>query len=100
MKDKVKIYLYGYDVKLIDQSIEKIIETVKQTGAKVKGPIPLPTKTERYIVIRSPFKHKDSREQFEMKTHKRFIVIIDINPATLDSLRRLQLSDGVGLEIK
>ena len=98
--EKIRIRLKAYDHVLIDQSAEKIVDTAKRTGAKVSGPIPLPTKKEVVTVIRSPHKHKDSREQFEMRTHKRVIDILYPTQATLDNLMKLELPAGVDIEIK
>ena len=90
--EKIRIRLKAYDHVLIDQSAEKIVDTAKRTGAKVSGPIPLPTKNEVVTIIRSPHKHKDSREQFEMRTHKRVIDILYPTQATVDNLMKLELS--------
>lgn len=98
--EKIRIRLKAYDHVLIDQSAEKIVDTAKRTGAKVSGPIPLPTKREVVTVIRSPHKHKDSREQFEMRTHKRVIDILYPTQTTVDSLMKLDLPAGVEIEIK
>ena len=98
--EKIRIRLKAYDHVLIDQSAEKIVDTAKRTGAKVSGPIPLPTKKEVVTVIRSPHKHKDSREQFEMRTHKRVIDILYPTQKTVDSLMKLDLPAGVDIEIK
>ena len=98
--EKIRIRLKAYDHVLIDQSAEKIVDTAKRTGAKVSGPIPLPTKKEVVTVIRSPHKHKDSREQFEMRTHKRVIDILYPTQATVDNLMKLELPAGVDIEIK
>ena len=98
--EKIRIRLKAYDHVLIDQSAEKIVDTAKRTGAKVSGPIPLPTKREVVTIIRSPHKHKDSREQFEMRTHKRVIDILYPTQATVDNLRKLELPAGVDIEIK
>lgn len=98
--EKIRIRLKAYDHVLIDQSAEKIVDTAKRTGAKVSGPIPLPTKKEVVTVIRSPHKHKDSREQFEMRTHKRVIDILYPTQTTVDSLMKLELPAGVDIEIK
>ena len=98
--EKIRIRLKAYDHVLIDQSAEKIVDTAKRTGAKVSGPIPLPTKREVVTIIRSPHKHKDSREQFEMKTHKRVIDILYPTQATVDNLMKLDLPAGVEIEIK
>ena len=97
---KIRIRLKAYDHEIIDQSTKKIVETVVRTQAKIRGPVPLPTEKHRYTVIRSPHKYKDSREHFEMRTHKRLIDIIDPTPKTVDSLMRLDLPAGVDIEIK
>ena len=98
--EKIRIRLKAYDHVLIDQSAEKIVDTAKRTGAKVSGPIPLPTEKEVVTIIRSPHKHKDSREQFEMRTHKRVIDILYPTQATVDNLMKLELPAGVDIEIK
>ena len=98
--EKIRIRLKAYDHVVLDQSAEKIVDTAKRTGAQVSGPIPLPTRKEIVTVIRSPHKHKDSREQFEMRTHKRLIDIVEPNPTTVDTLTRLDLPSGVDIEIK
>lgn len=98
--EKIRIRLKAYDHVLIDQSAEKIVDTAKRTGAKVSGPIPLPTRKEVVTVIRSPHKHKDSREQFEMRTHKRVIDILYPTQSTVDNLMKLDLPAGVDIEIK
>ena len=97
---KIRIRLKAYDHEVIDTSARKIVETVTRTGAQVAGPVPLPTEKNVYCVIRSPHKYKDSREHFEMRTHKRLIDIIDPTPKTVDSLMRLDLPAGVDIEIK
>lgn len=97
---KIRIRLKGYDHEIVDQSTKKIVETALKTGAKVVGPVPLPTSRNLYCVIRSPHVNKDSREQFEIRTHKRLIDIIDATPKTADSLGRLDLPAGVEIEIK
>jgi small subunit ribosomal protein S10 len=99
-KQKIRIRLKAYDHILIDQSAEKIVETAKRTGAKVSGPVPLPTEKEIITVLRAVHKYKDSREQFEMRTHKRLIDILNPTPKTVDSLMRLDLPAGVDIEIK
>lgn len=99
-KQKIRIRLKAYDHELIDQSTKKIVETVNRTGADVRGPIPLPTDKHRYTVIRSPHKDKDSREHFEIRTHKRLIDILEPTSKTVDTLMRLQLPSGVDIEIK
>jgi small subunit ribosomal protein S10 len=97
---KIRIRLKAYDHEVIDQSARKIVDTVTRTGAKVSGPVPLPTERSVYCVIRSPHKDKDSREHFEMRTHKRLIDILDPTAKTVDSLMRLDLPAGVDIEIK
>ena len=97
---KIRIRLKGYDHEVVDQSAKKIVETAQNTGARVSGPIPLPTERNLYTVIRSPHKDKDSREEFEMRTHKRLIDILDPSASTVDSLMRLDLPAGVDIEIK
>lgn len=99
-KQKIRIRLKAYDHSLIDQSAEKIVETAKRTGAKVSGPVPLPTEKEIVTILRAVHKYKDSREQFEMRTHKRLIDILSPTPKTVDSLMRLDLPAGVDIEIK
>ena len=98
--EKIRIRLKAYDHVVLDQSAEKIVETAKKTGAKVSGPIPLPTEKEIVTILRSPHKHKDSREQFEMRTHKRVIDILYPTQKTMDSLMKLELPAGVDIEIK
>ena len=98
--EKVRIRLKAYDPQLLEQSAEKIVDTAKKTGAKVSGPIPLPTKKEVVTILRSPHKHKDSREQFEMRTHKRVIDILYPTQKTVDSLMKIDLPAGVDIEIK
>ena len=97
---KIRINLKCYDHKLIDQSVAQIIETAKRTGAKISGPIPLPTKKEIVTILRAVHKYKDSREQFEMRTHKRLIDILTPTPKTVDALTRLDLPDGVDITLK
>ena len=97
---KIRIKLKAYDHQLIDQSAKKIVETAERTGAKVAGPIPLPTKKEVVTILRAVHKYKDSREQFEMRTHKRLIDILEPTPKTLDTLLKLSLPTGVDIEIK
>jgi len=98
--EKIRIRLKAYEHELLDQSAQKIVDTAKRTGADVSGPVPLPTEKEVYTVLRSPHVHKDAREQFEMRTHKRLIDIVDPNPKTVDALMRLDLPAGVNIEIK
>ena len=97
---KIRIRLKSYDYQLLDQSAEKIVETAKRTGAKVSGPIPLPTRKEIITVLRAPHKYKDAREQFEMRTHKRLIDILLPTPKTVDALMKLDLPSGVDIKIK
>ena len=97
---RIRIKLRAYDHRLLDVAAREIVEHVTRTGAKVVGPVPLPTERTVYTVIRSPHKYKDSREHFEMRTHKRLIDIIDPTPKTVDSLMRLDLPAGVDIEIK
>ena len=97
---KIRIKLKTYEHNLIDQSSERIVETAKRTGAKVSGPIPLPTEKEIVTILRAPHKYKDSREQFEMRTHKRLIDIHNPNPRTVDAMMKLDLPAGVEIEIK
>ncbi len=98
--EKIRIRLKAYDNVVLDQSAEKIVDTAKRTGAKVSGPIPLPTKREIVTILRSPHKDKDSREQFEMRTHKRVIDILYPTQTTIDSLMKLDLPAGVDVEMK
>ena len=97
---RIRIKLKAYDHNLIDQSSAKIVDTAKRTGAKVSGPIPLPTQREIVTILRATHKYKDSREQFERKTHKRLIDILEANAKTTDALMRLDLPAGVDIEIK
>ncbi len=97
---KIRIRLKAYDHKLLDQSASEIVETAKRTGAKVAGPIPLPTKINKYCVLRSPHGDKKSREQFEIRTHKRLLDILEPTQQTLDALGKLDLSAGVDVEIR
>ena len=98
--EKIRIRLKAYDHVVLEQSAEKIVDTAKRTGAKVSGPIPLPTKKEIVTILRSPHKHKDSREQFEMRTHKRVIDILYPTSKTVESLFKIELPAGVNIEIK
>ena len=97
---KIRIRLKAYDYVVLDQSAEKIVDTAKKTGAKVSGPIPLPTEKEIVTILRSPHKHKDSREQFEMRTHKRVIDVLAPNQATVDALMSIDMPAGVDIEVK
>ena len=98
-QNRIQIRLKAYDHKLIDRSTEEIVEATKQTGARVLGPIPLPTKTERYTVLISPHVNKDARDQYEIRTHKRLIYIVDPPERTIDALMKLELAAGVNVEI-
>ncbi|MGR3175370.1 MAG: 30S ribosomal protein S10 [Candidatus Scalindua sp.] len=97
---KIRIRMEAYDHRILDQSAADIIETAKRTGAKVSGPIPLPTRMERYTVLRSPHVDKKSREQFEMRTHKRLIDILEPTPKTVDALNKLNMPAGIEIKIK
>tara|TARA_B100001287_G_C22565042_1_gene473397 strand:+ start:262 stop:570 length:309 start_codon:yes stop_codon:yes gene_type:complete len=99
-ESKIRIRLKAYDSKILDLSAREIIETARRTGAKVAGPIPLPTRINRYTVLRGPHVDKKSREQFEIRTHKRILDIIEPTQQTLDALMKLDLSAGVDVEIK
>ncbi|KIL52339.1 30S ribosomal protein S10 [Jeotgalibacillus soli] len=99
-KQKIRIRLKAYDHRILDQSAEKIVETAKRSGASVSGPIPLPTEKSIYTILRAVHKYKDSREQFEMRTHKRLVDIVNPTPQTVDALMRLDLPSGVDIEIK
>ncbi|MBC8715480.1 30S ribosomal protein S10 [Staphylococcus pseudintermedius] len=99
-KQKIRIRLKAYDHRVIDQSAEKIVENAKRSGAHVSGPIPLPTEQAVYTIIRAVHKYKDSREQFEQRTHKRLIDIVNPTPKTVDALMGLNLPSGVDIEIK
>ena len=96
----IRIRLRAYDYRVLDQSTSEIVNTAKRTGAKVRGPIPLPTNIEKFTVLRSPHIDKKSREQFEMRTHKRLLDIIEWSPQTVDALMKLDLPAGVDVEIK
>lgn len=99
-KQRIRIKLKAYDHRVLDRSVREIVETAERTGAAVVGPIPLPTHIERFTVQRAPFIDKDSREQFEIRTHKRLIDIIEPGARTIDNLTRLNLPAGVDIEIK
>ena len=96
----IRIRLKAFDHRVLDQSAREILSTAKRTGARVRGPIPLPTRTERFTVLRSPHVDKKSREQFEIRTHKRLLDIVDPTPQTVDALMKLDLAAGVDVEIK
>ena len=97
---KIRVKLKGYDHRLLDQSVAEIVATVKRTGAKVSGPVPLPTKRELFTVLRSPVIDKKSREQFQITTHKRLLDIVDPTSKTIEALRKLNLPSGVYVEVK
>jgi small subunit ribosomal protein S10 len=99
-KQRIRIRLKAFDHKILDQSASQIVETAERTGAQVAGPVPLPTRIEKFCVIRSPFIDKDSREQFEMRTHKRLIDVLEPTSRTVDALMRLNVPAGVDIEIK
>ncbi len=100
VNQKIRIRLKGYDYRVLDQSVVEIVETAKRTGAKILGPVPLPTKINKFTVLRSPHVDKKSREQFEIRTHKRLIDILEPSPDTVDALMKLNLAAGVHVEIK
>lgn len=100
MANRIRIKLKAYEASLIDQSAEKIVDTAKRTGAQVSGPIPLPTEKEVVTILRATHKYKDSREQFEQRTHKRLIDILQPSSKTVDALMKLDLPAGVDIEIK
>ena len=100
LNEKIRIRLKAYDHRVLDQSTSEIVETAKRTGAQVRGPIPLPTGIEKFTVNRSPHIDKKSREQFEIRTHKRVLDIVDPTPQTVDALMKLDLASGVDVEIK
>ena len=100
VRDKIRIRLKAYDFRLLDQSTAEIVDTAKRTGASVSGPIPLPTQIQRYTVLRSPHVDKKSREQFEIRTHKRLLDILEPTQQTVDALMKLELPAGVDVEIK
>lgn len=99
-EQRIRIRLKGFDHRLIDRSTQEIVETAKRTGAQVKGPIPLPTRKERYTVLVSPHVNKDARDQYEIRTHKRLMDIVDPNDKTVDALMKLDLAAGVDVQIK
>lgn len=99
-QQKIRIRLKGFDHRLIDRSTQEIVDTAKRTGAQVRGPIPLPTRKERYTVLISPHVNKDARDQYEIRTHKRLLDIVDPNDKTVDALMKLDLAAGVDVQIK
>ena len=100
VKEKIRIRIKGYDHQLVDQSAEKIVATAKRTGARVSGPVPLPTEKQVVTILRAVHKYKDSREQFELRTHKRLIDIITPSQKTMDALSKLEMPAGVHVDIK
>jgi len=100
VNQKIRIKLRAYDHRLLDQSVKEIVDTAVRTGARISGPIPLPTKISKFTVLRSPHVDKKSREQFEIRTHKRLIDIFEPTPDTVDALMKLELASGVDVEIK
>lgn len=100
MTNKIRVRLKAYDHRSLDLAASKIVETVKRTGGKVSGPVPLPTEIQKYTILRAVHKYKDSREQFEMRTHKRLIDILSPSKETIDALQHLDLPSGVDIEIK
>jgi len=100
VNQKIRIKLEAYDHRLLDQSVKEIVDTAQRTGARISGPVPLPTKINKYTVLRSVHADKKSREQFEIRTHKRLIDIYDPTPDTVDALMKLELASGVDVEIK
>jgi small subunit ribosomal protein S10 len=100
MNQKIRIKLRAYDHRILDQSVKEIVDTAQRTGARISGPVPLPTRVSKYTVLRSPHVDKKSREQFEIRTHKRLIDIFDPTPQTVDALMKLELAAGVDVEIK
>ena len=99
-EQRIRIRLKGFDHRVIDRSTQEIVETAKRTGAQVRGPIPLPTRKERYTVLVSPHVNKDARDQYEIRTHKRLMDIVDPNDKTVDALMKLDLAAGVDVQIK
>jgi small subunit ribosomal protein S10 len=99
-KERIRVRLRGFDIELVEQSSKAIVDTVVRAGATVSGPVPLPTRINKYTVLRSPFVNKKSREQFEMRTHKRLIDILDPTSKVMDALMKLELPAGVDVEIR
>lgn len=98
--EKIRIRMKAYDHKVLDNAVTKIVETIKRSGGEISGPVPLPTEIEKFTILRAVHKYKDSREQFEMRTHKRLIVIDNPSKETVDALTRVDLPSGVEIEIK
>jgi small subunit ribosomal protein S10 len=100
VNQKIRIKLKAYDHRLLDQSVKEIVDTAQRSGARIAGPVPLPTRINKFTILRSPHVDKKSREQFEIRTHKRLIDIYDSTPETVDALMKLELASGVDVEIK
>lgn len=100
MNQNIRIHLKSFDYRMLDHSVAEIVDTAKRTGARVRGPIPLPTRIEKYTLLRSPHVNKKSREQFEIRTHKRVLDILSPTPETVESLMKLELASDVNVEIK
>ena len=98
--EKIRIRIKAYDHRVLDNAAKKIVETVKRSGGEISGPVPLPTEVEKFTILRAVHKYKDSREQFEMRTHKRLVDILNPTPKTVDALTKLDLPSGVDIEIK
>jgi len=98
--EKIRIKIRGYDYRILDKSVKHIIETVERTGAKIIGPIPLPTEIQKMTVLKSTFVHKDSRDQYEVRVHKRLLDVVEINNRTIDQLMNIELPAGIDIEVK
>lgn len=98
--EKIRIKIKGYDYRILDKSVKHIIETVERTGAKIVGPIPLPTEIQKMTVLKSTFVHKDSRDQYEIRVHKRLLDVVEINNRTIDQLMNIELPAGIDIEVK
>ncbi|MFH1855495.1 MAG: 30S ribosomal protein S10 [bacterium] len=98
--EKIRIKIRGYDYRILDKSVKHIIETVERTGAKIIGPIPLPTEIQKMTVLKSTFVHKDSRDQYEIRVHKRLLDVVEINNRTIDQLMNIELPAGIDIEVK
>ncbi len=98
--EKIRIKIRGYDYRILDKSVKHIIETVEKTGAKIIGPIPLPTEIQKMTVLKSTFVHKDSRDQYEVRVHKRLLDVVEINNRTIDQLMNIELPAGIDIEVK
>jgi len=99
-REKIRIKIRGYDYRILDKSVRHIIDTVEKTGAKIIGPIPLPTEIQKLTVLKSTFVHKDARDQYEIRVHKRLIDVVEINTRTIDQLMSIELPAGIDIEIK